>query len=420
MTKRTPEELQKHLDQAFRLDRSRIHLNAMVLASQPEAVRNEVARHRDEIQKDPAGYILNKRNKTDKTRIIREGADTATAAAKYLGLEDVLTQRGLVPADFIAQTTSTTAGLAMLACGVKIKPGQEVLISMHDFSAHRAAWQLRADHGDLRYREFRMYEGKETSAADLGDRIVAAVEKQIRERTRVLALTWVDSGTGVKLPVARIAALVKAVNDRRTLTDRILFVLDAVHGFGVEDTTFEDLGCDFFVAGCHKWIFAPSGTGLVCASPEAWAQISPLVPSFLGSRNQGFLHSPGGIGAYEHAWAVDAAFEFHLDLEKDVVERRTITLAERLKTGLSNMKHVRLVTPMSRDLSSAIVCCAVRDYVEEEDYIALQAQLADENVMAMTSHDADGHYFLRFSPSLHNTESEIDQALAALTKVIGP
>ena len=48
-----------------------------------------------------------------------------------------------------------------------------------------------------------------------------------------------------------------------------------MHGFGVEDATMADLGCDVFVAGCHKWIFGPRGTGLVWAKKEAWERMRP-------------------------------------------------------------------------------------------------------------------------------------------------
>jgi selenocysteine lyase/cysteine desulfurase len=414
MTERTWDDLEKYLEpllkDAFAVDSRRIYLNAMILASPPKVVRDEVAKHRQGIEKDPAGYVLHKGRPGEATRIIREGRDSATLAATYLGLDDELADRGLTAADVIAQTTSTTAGLAMLACGVKVRPGQEVLISYHDFSYHRAAWQLRAELGDLRYREFRMY--SDSTAGDLENQMCKAVEAQIRERTRVLALTWVDSGTGVKLPVARIAALLKSVNARRALSDRVLFVLDAVHGFGVENTTFMDLGCDFFVAGCHKWIFAPSGTGIVCALPEAWAQVHPLSPSLLGSRNAGFRHSPGGTAAYEHSWAVDAAFQFHLDIGKDAIEQHTVTLAKRLKDGLASLSKVRVITPMAREMSSGIVCCEVPDLDKTVE------ALANQGIMAMTSHDADEHRFLRLSPSLLNTAKDIDDTVAALAKIV--
>src|SRR3712207_7216740 len=43
-----------------------------------------------------------------------------------------------------------------------------------------------------------------------------------------------------------------------------------------------ELGCDLFVAGCHKWLFGPRGTGIVWATPEAWNALAAVIPTFDG------------------------------------------------------------------------------------------------------------------------------------------
>ena len=93
------------------------------------------------------------------------------------------------------------------------------------------------------------------------------------------------------------------------------------------------LGCDFLVAGCHKWLFGPRGTGLVWGRRDAWAEAtgtsppSTAPPSAPGSRRRppgpcAALFEPGGFHAYEHRWALAEAFRFHLDLgEREVADR---------------------------------------------------------------------------------------------------
>ena len=60
------------------------------------------------------------------------------------------------------------------------------------------------------------------------------------------------------------------LNKKRAEADRVLLCVDGVHGFGVEQESVGDLGCDFFVAGCHKWMFGPRGTGIVWGRADAW------------------------------------------------------------------------------------------------------------------------------------------------------
>jgi selenocysteine lyase/cysteine desulfurase len=403
-------QLQRKVRAAFPIDKKVIPLDAMTMAAPPQHVRARIEEHRQEMQKDPAGYILHQVRGQGLTRMWREADFTAELAARYLELDVYLKNNKLVPNDVIAQTTSTTMGLGLLANGIKAAAGQEVLTTRHDFSYHRAAWDLRSRRTGLGYREIRLY--RDPTVADLEDRILDQIENQIRDNTRVLALTWVESYTGVKLPVRRIADIVKRVNTHRSAENRLLFVLDAVHGFGVENKSFEELGCDFFVSGCHKWIFGPRGTGIVCALPSAWAEVVPIIPSFLNTSHPGSNNSPGGLGAYEHAWAVDTAFEWLLDVGKDNIEQLTIGLATRLKDGLAQLKDVRVVTPRSHALSSGIVCCVVPDAA------GAKVKLRQKGVWAMTSMDADKQPYLRFSPSIANTTKQIDKALGIIDKVI--
>ena len=122
-------------------------------------------------------------------------------------------------------------------------------------------------HTGAPYRKVQLYAAPETATED---EIVSNLVKGVGPRTRAVAVTWVHSSTGVKLPIRRMADALAGLNKRRAEADRVLLCVDGVHGFGVESETMADLGCDFFVAGCHKWIFGPRGTGLVWGRADAW------------------------------------------------------------------------------------------------------------------------------------------------------
>ena len=88
------------------------------------------------------------------------------------------------------------------------------------------------------------------------------------------------SSSGLRLPVAQIAETLSEINRNRDEKDRVLLIVDGVHGFGVEDPKITALGCDAFAAGTHKWLFGPRGTGFVWAKPEVWKRMRPVIPSF--------------------------------------------------------------------------------------------------------------------------------------------
>jgi selenocysteine lyase/cysteine desulfurase len=204
------------------------------------------------------------------------------------------------------------------------------------------------------------------------DGIVARIADAIAPPTRVLALTWVHSSTGLKLPVAAISRAVARANAGRDEADHVLFCLDGAHGFGCEDVSFADLGCDFLMAGCHKWLFGPRGTGVVAATTKGLRAIDPVVPTFptftdgnvfdawVSGRNidaftTGRTITPGGFKAFEHVWALAEAFDFHEAIGRARVHERTQELASHFKEGLTEIPGVHLETPRSGRLSAGIV-----------------------------------------------------------------
>src|SRR5260370_27663625 len=150
--------------------------------------------------------------------------------------------------------------------------------------------------------------------------LVAAVVRALTRQTRIVAIPWVQSATGVKMPVSRIAQELPHINLNRAEEDQVLLCVDGLHGFGVEDFTVSDLGGDFFIAGCHKWLFGPRGTGLIWGSTRAWRSVMATIPTMDSllrhvSREQlipAAWMTPGGLQAFEHSWALSESFRFHM------------------------------------------------------------------------------------------------------------
>jgi isopenicillin-N epimerase len=228
----------------------------------------------------------------------------------------------------------------------------------------------------------------------------------------------------VKTPVRAIADAVSSANRGRGPAERILLCVDGVHGFGVENASMADLGCDVFVAGCHKWLFGPHGTGIVWAKPEAWARIRPVAMPFhmpyIIAREYGVqpvpapdgpTRTPGGFRAYEHRWALKEAFELHLSLGKADVQARIHELAGRCKQQLAALPKVTLHTPVEPELSSGIVCFEVAGLKPDEVVARLKAQ----HIVASSTPYLPS--YARLTPGLTNSPEEIDRTVAALGKL---
>jgi selenocysteine lyase/cysteine desulfurase len=235
------------------------------------------------------------------------------------------------------------------------------------------------------------------------------VAREITDRTQILALTWVHSSTGLKIPIRRIADVVATVNAQRDEGERVLLCVDGVHGFGVESERVAELGCDFFVAGCHKWLFGPRGTGLVWGrSAQAWSRVRQTIPTFGDGRTAGSLNTPGGFHSFEHRWALAEAFELHQQLGAAQVAARVQELNGRLKAGLVGIPGVRLVTPVDSGLSAGLVCFQMAEWSAQQVVDRLHAAKVIATVTPYAT------VYPRLAPGLLNNEAQVDQVVAAI------
>lgn len=387
----------------FLLDPDVAHLSNFYFASNPTPVREAITKYRRAFDENPYSFLDDNMFRRDEDMLWRK---VCAAAAEYVGGQ---------PHE-IALTSSTTMGLALIYNGLRLKPGQEVLTTTHEFYPHHESIRLAVERSGGSMRKIPLYESSLNFSPDAA---IARIRAAIRPRTRVVGVTWVHSGTGVRLPIAPLAAAIKEVNRHRDEADRVLLVVDGVHGFGVVDEDVAKMGCDFFAAGTHKWILGPHGTGIIWAKAENWALLRPTIPSLMAKETtdawrqdrppvgptQAAWVSPGGFFAYEHQWATIEAFRFHRQIGRDRVHDRISELNGRIKEGLARMRHVTLHTPVASERSAGFVCFDVRGY-QPADVVQI---FRDRGVIASGTPYAVPH--VRLSAGIVNFPKDIDRAL---------
>lgn len=373
----------------FALDPNFAHFAAFVLAAHPAPVRAAIDRHRSGMDADTNAYLHLDIDFEEQAR---------SAAAGYLGAN----------AGDIALTGNTTMGMGLLCGGVKLRPGQDVVTTEHDFFGTYEALRLLSERTSAPVAKARLYD--DPAAANEAD-IVSRLRAAITPRTRVVVVTWVHSSTGVRLPIKAISGMLAELNANRDPTDRAMLWVDGVHGFAAVDAGVADLGCDFLTSGTHKWLFGPRGTGLLWG--KAWDTIAPIFPSFSNPDGPGHRATPGGYHSFEHRWAVKEAFEFHQSIGRDRVAARIQEQATRLKEGLSGIPTVKLVTPKDSALSAGLVMCEITGV----NPASAVRQLRDQHkiVASVTPYNDP---LLRFGTSIITTPEQVDQVLTAIPKLV--
>ncbi|MGH3062449.1 MAG: aminotransferase class V-fold PLP-dependent enzyme, partial [Gaiellaceae bacterium] len=171
--------------QSFELDRRRVQLSSFLLAAHPRPVRDAIEAHRRRLDADAAAYLQEHEERLE--------AEVLQGAAAYLG----------VAPQEVALTGSTTMGLGLLYATLELRPGEEIVTTEHDFYSTHEALRLRARATGASVRRIRLYDEPALASVDA---VVEAIGSAVTRRTRAVALTWVHSSTGVKLPVRAIAA----------------------------------------------------------------------------------------------------------------------------------------------------------------------------------------------------------------------
>ncbi|MFJ5254181.1 aminotransferase class V-fold PLP-dependent enzyme [Pseudomonas sp. NPDC088414] len=383
------------LQQLFDQDPAYLHFSNFLITSHPKPVREAIERHRAALDNNP-GLAMD----WDLGVIEQREENVRVWAGRYLQAD----------AKQIALTGSTTEGLTTIYGGVHVRPDQEILTTEHEHYATHTILALRSERDGTRVRKIRLF--KDSYSASKAE-ILAAIDGAIRPETRVLGMCWVHSGSGMKLPIGEIGAIVDRHNRGRSDADRIVYVVDGVHGFGVDNLNFAQMNCDFFIAGTHKWMFGPRGTGIVCSRFAEVRYVTPIIPTFSEATAFSTTMTPGGYHSFEHRWALDEAFKLHLELGKAEVEARIHALNSYLKQRLQQRPQIELVTPLSPELSAGFTFFRVKG--KDSDKIA--AHLMANRVVADAVHRDVGPV-IRTAPGLLNDEEQIDRLLAVLDQAL--
>lgn len=309
-----------------------------------------------------------------------------------------------VQRDEIILGNSASYGLHLLAHGLPLSDGDEVLLVAGEFPATVLPWTATRSQG-VRVRFIRPT-GPRLTAADL--------EREIGRSTQVVCTSWVFSVTGVAVDLAEIGAVCR---DRG-----VTFVVNASQALGARPLDLPSVPVDALVSCGHKWLCGPYGTGLCWVRPDLLETLEYAQPYWLHAQRaadlgQGLVHEPPPeLGAQRYdvfatanffnfrAWT--AALQYLIGRDPDRIAKYDAGLVEQLVVGLDPAAY-RLLSPADGDARSTLVLLTHRD--EDRNALVHEALRGSGVDIALRSGN------LRISPHLHNTAADIERVLDALS-----
>ncbi|MDA1195224.1 MAG: aminotransferase class V-fold PLP-dependent enzyme [Planctomycetota bacterium] len=178
---------------------------------------------------------------------------------------------GAASSDEIVWTRNTSEALNIVAHGLRLEPGDEVLGSEREHNSNLVPWleaerRLRERAGDPELVVRRHFDLDEDGGFNL-ERALAA----ITPRTKVLAIAHASNLDGTVVPDDAIRALAARVHEVGGV-----LVLDAAQSVPHRRVDVRALGVDFLAFSIHK-MCGPTGMGVLWGRYDLLAELDPFI-----------------------------------------------------------------------------------------------------------------------------------------------
>jgi selenocysteine lyase/cysteine desulfurase len=343
------------------------------------------------------------------------GYEAEAKAADQIGdVYDSLAELvGALPSQIALFDNSTHAWNA--ACySVPLRAGDRILTGRNEYGS-----------AVLAYLQLAQRTGAEVVVVpndDSGQIDVAALADLIDSRTKLIGLTWVPTAGGLVNPAAEVGRLARAAD--------VLYLLDATQAVGQFPIDVSAVGCDMLTGTGRKFLRGPRGTGFLYAGPRALDRLEPFVAeirsaTWCGGRSFNWVDGAQRFETWETSYlnviGLGAAVRQALDIGLDRIGRRSVALGALLRSELAAIDGVT-VHDLGRE-QCAIVTARVAgvDAGKVADALSRRGINVSTTVAEHNQFDSevrDVHPMVRLSPHYYNTESEIDEAVDAVSSLL--
>ena len=299
----------------------------------------------------------------------------------------------------IAFMKATPDGLNAVANGVRWEKGDNVVLADIEFPANVYPWMNLRDFGvDLTWV-------KSENGCISADSVIDA----ITDRTRVVALSWVEFHGGFRNDLAKIGAQCRKRD--------VFLAVDGIQGLGVLQCDVKALNVDFFCAASQKWMLAPHGIAPFYVRREVLDKIRVAFvgmsgidqgPSYLEYdlrlRANASRFEPGYINQVGIS-GLEAAVDLFTSVGTDTVEALAFALATQLVEGLLEQGYI-IYGPSDDDERRSTVISFRHPTIPASELVAM---LREKNIVV-----SEREEHVRVAPHFYNTPEEVEALLQTL------
>jgi selenocysteine lyase/cysteine desulfurase len=301
--------------------------------------------------------------------------------------------------DEIAFTTGSADGLRIVARGLDLQPGDEILASGQERPEALGPWRVEAAR-----RGVKLVELPAGGVPAAPEAIVGRYAGAITPRTRVLLVSHVQATDGTVMPLRELCMLAR--------TNNAFSVVDGALGPGHVDVRLAEIGCDAYATAFHRWINASRGVGALYVRRESQVRLWPTTETTEGPAGAQRRYGAAYRNLGPAIEGVGVALEFQQAVSRARSGPRIRELAAYLRLQLAGLAGVQILTPSHPSLSDGIVSLRLPRANHAEAARTLAGQ--DRVVLAHVAHG--GFDALRASVHPGNDFGELDRCVGALRR----
>ena len=211
------------LKSEFLLDPKVIYLNHGSFGACPRPVFEEYQRWQRELERQPVEFLVR--------QALDLMAEAGGALADFLSCQK----------DEVVYFPNPTTAINMVARSLKLKPGDEILTTDHEYGAMDSTWRFICNQTGAHYLR-QPIPLPITSTETFTETFWSG----ITDHTQVIFISHITSPTALRFPVEAIC--------RRARQAGILCIVDGAHAPGHIPLDLTDLGADLYTGACHKWL----------------------------------------------------------------------------------------------------------------------------------------------------------------------
>ena len=375
----------KQVRSQFLFPKERQYLNTASLGPSPKMVINTVCKTIEQLETSCShGHHLTKK--------------THQQIAQFLNTSE----------DEIAVIRNATEGMNIIARTMRLKAGDEVIITTHEHVGGASPWlALQKDLGVV------------VKLIDLdlnGKKNLQIIKNAVTSKTKAIAISHITCTNGMKLPIKQIAEFCRSKG--------IYSCVDGAQALGMFPIDLTDINPDFYTSSGHKWLFGPKGTGVFYMNKK-W--IKKLNPVFAGAYtdskfdlNTLTMEYRNSVQREEYgtrntaiSLGLGSAIEFINTIGIENVAKRGRELASYFRKGLSEIPEIEILTPKEEAYSASMLTFRIKG----KDNLKLNQQINSQYKIRLRGIYENNLNSIRVSFAVFNHFTEIDNLLLALKKI---